>query len=65
MIEYRTQNWAAQFRPDSWEFLGVDLLGPLTEDRVLDLSPCATLIALLNAASVLPVETCEPEESRP
>ncbi len=65
VIEYRTKDWIARFKPDSWEFLGVEALGSLTEGRALDLSPCATLIALLNAESVLPVGAGQPEEVRP
>jgi len=65
LLEYRANDWAARFRPGSWEFIEVETLGLLAEGRVLDFSPCATLIALLNAEPVLPVEACLQEDARP
>ena len=65
VVEYRTKDWIARFRPDSLELLGIELISSMTEGRVLDFSPCATLLALLNAASVLPVEEGQPEEAQP
>ena len=65
VIVYRTEAWTARFQRASLDFLGVELLRPLSEGRALDLSPCATLVALLNAESVLPIEEAQPEEARP
>ena len=65
VIEYRTQAWTARFKRESVEFLDIELHGSLPEGRVLDLSPCATLIALLHAESVLPVDEVLPVETLP
>ncbi|MBL0312223.1 MAG: hypothetical protein IPP78_05795 [Holophagaceae bacterium] len=65
VVEHRTTEWIARFKRDSFEFLSVELLGPLGEGRILDLSPCATLIALLNAESVLPVDEVQSVEALP
>ncbi|MFL5300813.1 MAG: putative selenate reductase subunit YgfK [Anaeromyxobacteraceae bacterium] len=52
--EYRSDRLVARFDPGSWSLLGVEPAGPLTEGESIDLSACATLIALLAAAPALP-----------
>jgi hypothetical protein len=54
VAEYRTDKLVARFEPESWALLGVEPAGALAEGEALDLSPCATLIALLAAESALP-----------
>ena len=54
MAEYRSEKLVARFEPASWTLLGVEPAGTLTEGEVLDLSTCATLIALLAAEPALP-----------
>ena len=54
VAEYRSEKLVARFEPASWTLLGVEPVGTLTEGEVLDLSTCATLIALLAAEPALP-----------
>lgn len=51
---YRSDKLVARLDPSGWSLLGCEPAGPLAEGETLDLSPCATLIALLDAESVLP-----------
>ena len=55
--EYRTDKVLARFAPETWTLLGCEAVGALEEGETLDLSPCATLIALLQAEPVLPVDS--------
>jgi putative selenate reductase len=59
VAEYRTDKLVARFAPESWTLLGVEPAGALTEGEALDLSPCATLIALLAVESVLPAQVTD------
>jgi putative selenate reductase len=54
VAEYRSDAVIARFDPASWALLGWEPRAPLAEGEAVDLSPCATLIALLNAAPALP-----------
>jgi putative selenate reductase len=54
VAEYRSERLVARFAPGTWSLLGVEPAGPLTEGEAVDLSACATLIALLAAAPSLP-----------
>jgi putative selenate reductase len=54
LAEYRSEKLVARFEPHSWKLLGCEPAGALTEGEALDLSPCATLIALLAAERALP-----------
>jgi putative selenate reductase len=54
VAEYRSQRIVARFEPTSWRLLGVEPTGAWTEGEAIDLSPCATLIALLAAEPAMP-----------
>ncbi len=54
VAEYRSDLLCARFEADTWRFLGAQVLGKAAEGQVLDLSPCATLIALLSAREAVP-----------
>ena len=59
VAEYRTDKLVARFEPESWTLLGVEPAGALTEGEALDLSPCATLIALLAVEPELPPQATD------
>jgi len=54
VAEYRSEKVVARFDPESWSLLGCEPVGALREGEVLDLAPCATLIALLQAEPAIP-----------
>jgi hypothetical protein len=54
VAEYRSERLVARFDPASWTLLGVEPTRTLTEGEAIDLSPCATLIALLAAEPAMP-----------
>jgi putative selenate reductase len=54
VAEYRSEKLVARFDPESWSVVGYEQVGTLAEGEEIDLSPCATLIALLQAAPALP-----------
>ena len=45
---------SARFRTGSWELLGWTAQGTLAEGTTVDFAPCATLLVLLNAESIIP-----------
>jgi len=51
---YRAGRFSALLRSGSWEFLSWRVEGNLAEGTRIDLTPCATLLVLLNVESVLP-----------
>jgi len=51
--EYRSELLRARFEAGTWCFLGAEILGGV-EGQVLDLAPCATMIALLGAREAFP-----------
>ncbi len=57
VAEYRSEKVVARFEPRTWKLLGCEPVGALVEGETLDLSPCATLIALLDAEPALPGRT--------
>ncbi len=52
--EYLSDKVRARLAPGDWELLGAEPAGELAEGEALDLSPCATLVALLRAEPSLP-----------
>jgi len=52
--QYRGGQISARFKTGSWELTGWTAQGKLAEGSTIDFSPCATLLVLLNAESVLP-----------
>jgi putative selenate reductase len=54
---YRSDKVVARFAIDGWKLLGWEAIGPVKEGETVDLSPCATLIALLQAERALPQVT--------
>ncbi len=54
VAEYRSEKLVARFDPASWSLLGCEPLRELRDGEELDLTPCATLIALLQAAPAIP-----------
>ena len=53
--EYRSDRVVAHLDPQGWKLLGAEAAGAVAEGESVDLSTCATLIALLAAEPVLPV----------
>jgi len=51
---YQSGQVSARLRSGTWEVTGWEVRGKLAEGTEVDLSPCATLIVLLNAESVVP-----------
>jgi putative selenate reductase len=56
MAQYRTKQVEVQLRVGTWSLMGFQNVAVLPEGTQVDLSPCATLIALLNAEAVLPTQ---------
>jgi putative selenate reductase len=54
VAEYRSERLVARFEPGSWTLLGVEPRGAWREGETIDLSPCATLIALLAVEPAMP-----------
>ncbi len=54
MAQYRSEQVEAQLQVGTWSLRGFQGLAVLPEGSAVDLAPCGTLIALLNAESVLP-----------
>lgn len=54
IVEYRSATVVARLDRGSLRLLEWEAAGPLDEGDTVDLSPCATLIALLESESVLP-----------
>jgi putative selenate reductase len=57
---YRTEQVTARLQLDTWLLLDWEGTGVLPEGTQVDLTPCATLIALLNAESVVPTQPLIP-----
>jgi putative selenate reductase len=51
---YRSDKLTARLDPRSWALIACEPAGPLAEGETLDLSSCATLIALLDVSPALP-----------
>jgi putative selenate reductase len=51
---YQSGQITAHLRSGTWKFTGWEVRGNLAEGTEVDLSPCAALIVLLNAESVVP-----------
>jgi putative selenate reductase len=51
---YESGQITAHLKSGTWEFTGWEVRGNLAEGTEVDLSPCAALIVLLNAESVVP-----------
>ena len=45
---------SARFRTGTWELLGWTAQGTLAEGTSVDFAPCATLLVLLNAETIIP-----------
>jgi putative selenate reductase len=54
---YESAQISARLKSGTWEFIHWEARGKLPEGAEVDLSPCATLIVLLNAESVVPGRT--------
>jgi putative selenate reductase len=52
--EYLSGQVRARFRTGTWAFAGCTVEGNLAEGTQVDLTPCATLMVLSNAESVIP-----------
>jgi putative selenate reductase len=51
---YRSETLVARLEPRTWAWLSSEPTGALADGEPIDLAPCATLIALLDAEPVLP-----------
>ena len=54
VVVYRTDKLVARLEPRTWKLIACELAGTLADGEAIDLSPCATLIALLDAEPALP-----------
>jgi hypothetical protein len=54
VAEYQSEQVKARFAADGWRLLDCQAGAGLAEGERVDLSTCATLIALLQAEAVLP-----------
>jgi putative selenate reductase len=52
--EYRSERVVARFASEGWALLACEAVGPVQEGEAIDLSVCATLIALMQAEPALP-----------
>jgi putative selenate reductase len=57
LAEYRSEQVVARLSADPWALLDCEAAGALQDGERIDLSVCATLIALLQAEPVLPTGT--------
>jgi putative selenate reductase len=65
ILEYRSETVLARLDRQSFRLLECEAVGPVQEGATADLSPCATLLALLEAESVLPAAHGRPPAAHP
>ena len=65
VLEYRSETVVARLDRQSFRLLECEAVRSLQEGATLDLSPCGTLLALLEAESVLPPSHGQPPAAQP